>query len=164
MKLREDRDTLDIAEAIAKIAAAVLVPVVIAYFGWSYQAQLSETGRQIELVRMAVDVLKDLGPTSSELELWAKEVLEQESLTKARLRKIEAEAQQYSWSAFCIDSDHPLLERPGPLPRLEGETWRDVAVYAVTLKNELEMSHILRNATLDWIENAQKIQCSINGK
>jgi hypothetical protein len=83
--LRDDRSSgsptsLDKAEKISRIAAAVAIPVVLAFGGWVVQRTISSQTISQEYVKIAVSILqaKDSDPS---LRSWATNLLSERSPT-----------------------------------------------------------------------------------
>lgn len=75
-----DDRTLSRVQAWATICAAVVIPLVVAFFGWQIQSRLSDDSLKKDYVRMAIEILANPQTKDNEsLRMWATQILEKNS-------------------------------------------------------------------------------------
>lgn len=139
-------------QAIANIAAAIIVPVLIAYVGWVLQFKQAESARSQEFVKMALNILADdSGNATDDLKAWAVKIIDVEApvpLSKDLSLAIttgELPIQKY------IQTPVQLMEPPAPLPEFTGKTNGDLIEYIIDLQYAYKVNSINHQALLKWL-------------
>ena len=116
----QSKDWWNRAEIGSKVFAAIVVPVVLGFFGWRIQLSLQQADVGARMVEMAVEILR-LDPSADETEpdamrQWAIDLLS-----------------HYSDVPIPDDMREQLLQRPFPDPGLIDYLTGDVSVTGVLI-------------------------------
>jgi len=157
--MTQERDTLGKLQAIANIAAAIIVPILIAYVGWVLQFKQVESARSQEFVKMALNILADnSGNATDELKTWAIKIIDVESPVplsrdlSLAIKNGDLPIRKY------IPLPAQLLVPPAPIPKFTGKTNGDLVEYISDLQLAYKLNKINHEALLEWlnsIENAK---------
>jgi hypothetical protein len=154
--MTSERDTLGKIQAISNIAAAVLIPILVAYFGWNSEKYITESRNSSEFVKMALNILADDSKTvAPDLKAWAIQVIDKESPIPLSYELSGAIADGSVQIAPYILTPKEILEPPLPLPEFTGKTNGDLIEYILELQSAYQLNSINHEALLKWLEQIE---------
>lgn len=155
--MAEARDTLGKVQAVANIAAAVIVPLLVAYIGWQVQLKATDSNNSSEFVGMALKILADESKKAPpELRAWAIAVVDSKSpVPLSKNLSSEILAGNIPLRSY-LPAPNELMEPPAPLPEFTGKTNGDLVEYILEVQYAYQLNSINHKALLEWIQRNEE--------
>ncbi|RIJ02223.1 hypothetical protein DXK93_18800 [Achromobacter sp. K91] len=122
------RERLERTKDVAQIISLICVPILVAFFGWQFQAAEKDKEVRRDYVQLAISALTS-ERSSSETREWAAAVLSEFSPVPLGPRQASAlkKGEAASWAGGRPALPANLFAPCQPIPRVDSPSWDDLA-------------------------------------